>query len=81
MAVADVFDALAHERPYKRAWAVADAVSEVVGQAGTQFDPAVVEAFRTLDHASLLSPVRGWRELALDDRDRGADAASGPGGA
>jgi putative nucleotidyltransferase with HDIG domain len=43
--VADVFDALTNERPYKKAWSRADAIAEIVGQSGRQFDPAVVEAF------------------------------------
>ena len=54
VSVADVFDALTHERPYKKAWPVADAVEEVKGKAGTQFDPRVVAAFMTLDHAALV---------------------------
>ena len=45
MAVADVFDALTHERPYKKAWPVEDAVAEIKKQSGCQFDPLVVEAF------------------------------------
>jgi putative two-component system response regulator len=59
VAVADVFDALAHERPYKPAWPVADAVAEVITQGGRQFDPAVVAAFATLDHPTLLERVTG----------------------
>lgn len=55
LAVADVFDALTHARPYKKAWAVADAVEEIAAQAGRQFDPAVVDAFMTLPHADLVS--------------------------
>lgn len=43
--VADVFDALTHDRPYKRAWSVTDAVVEIESQSGRQFDPAVVAAF------------------------------------
>jgi putative two-component system response regulator len=43
--VADVFDALTNERPYKKAWSRADAIAEIVAQSGRQFDPAVVEAF------------------------------------
>jgi putative two-component system response regulator len=43
VAVADVFDALTHQRPYKHAWTVRDALAEIEAQAGTQFDPAVVE--------------------------------------
>ncbi len=60
VSVADVFDALTHERPYKGAWPVADAVGEIRVQAGRQFDPAVVEVFATLDHTMLLSGVAGW---------------------
>jgi putative two-component system response regulator len=45
VAVADVFDALTHERPYKKAWPVEEAVAEIASQSGRQFDPAVVEAF------------------------------------
>jgi putative two-component system response regulator len=57
VAVADVFDALTHERPYKQAWPLEDAVTEVLAQAGRQFDPRVVDAFARLRHASLNAPV------------------------
>ena len=50
VAVADVFDALTHERPYKPAWSVADALAEMTGESGRHFDPAVLEAFLGLDH-------------------------------
>lgn len=43
--VADVFDALTHKRPYKRAWPVPDAVLEIISQSGKQFDPEVVDTF------------------------------------
>ena len=45
IAVADVFDALTHERPYKEAWPVDQAVQEIREQRGRQFDPQVVDAF------------------------------------
>lgn len=45
VAVADVFDALTHARPYKKAWPVAEAVAEIRRQRGRQFDPRVVDAF------------------------------------
>lgn len=45
LAVADVFDALTHERPYKAAWSIEDSVEEIREQRGRQFDPAVVDAF------------------------------------
>jgi len=60
-AVADVFDALTHRRPYKEPWPVEDAVHEIHRTSGSQFDPRVVEAFGTLDHAELLTPVRERR--------------------
>ncbi len=45
VAVADVFDALTSERPYKNAWTVERAVDLIQSEAGEQFDPVVVEAF------------------------------------
>jgi putative two-component system response regulator len=44
VAVADVFDALTSERPYKKAWPIEDARLYLVEKAGTQFDPACVDA-------------------------------------
>jgi HD-GYP domain-containing protein (c-di-GMP phosphodiesterase class II) len=46
--VADVFDILVNERPYKEAFSVEDAAAEIQSGAGTQFDPEVVEAFADL---------------------------------
>ncbi len=48
MAVADVFDALTTQRPYKAAWPVAQALDYIVGRAGLQFDPVVVGALQAL---------------------------------
>lgn len=44
VAVADVFDALTSERPYKRAWSCDDAFAYLYKQAGSQFDPICIEA-------------------------------------
>jgi putative two-component system response regulator len=60
VAVADAFDALTHERPYKEAWPLEKAVREILAQAGRQFDPGVVDAFSRLDHHTLLSSVNDW---------------------
>jgi len=49
--VADVFDALNNERPYKKAWSRADAFEEIQRQSGRQFDPRIVEAFSLLAHS------------------------------
>jgi response regulator RpfG family c-di-GMP phosphodiesterase len=46
--VADVFDVLVHERPYKESWTVDAAAEEIRRGAGTQFDPEVVRAFDAL---------------------------------
>jgi len=56
VAVADVFDALTHRRPYKEPWPLERAVAEVLASAGTHFDPEVVTAFASLDHRDLLQP-------------------------
>lgn len=57
VALADVFDALTHRRPYKDPWSNAKALMEIQKQSGRQFDPQVVEAFLHLD----------WQTLELDD--------------
>ena len=45
VAVADVYDALKQERPYKRAWTEDEALTEIHAQRGRQFDPEVVDVF------------------------------------
>jgi putative nucleotidyltransferase with HDIG domain len=45
LAIADVYDALIHERPYKKAWSKDQAVAEIRAQSGKHFDPNVVEVF------------------------------------
>jgi putative two-component system response regulator len=44
VAAADVYDALTHERPYKRAWSHVEAVEEIIRLSGRHFDPEVVKA-------------------------------------
>lgn len=58
VAVADVFDALTHERPYKEAWSVDRAIKHIVSCSGSHFDPAVVNA--------LLRVIEDRPELATD---------------
>ena len=52
VAVADVFDALTSERPYKKAWPIERARDYIQDGAGAHFDPLCVEAF-----------LKSWREV------------------
>jgi putative two-component system response regulator len=45
VALADVFDALSSERPYRPAWPRERVLAEIQAGRGTHFDPAVVDAF------------------------------------
>jgi response regulator RpfG family c-di-GMP phosphodiesterase len=45
VSVADVFDALTNDRPYKTAWTRQAALEEIQSKAGSQFDPVIVAAF------------------------------------
>ncbi|UCF21021.1 MAG: response regulator [Gemmatimonadota bacterium] len=56
LAVADAFDAMLTDRPYRRARSELQAVAELQRCAGSQFDPRVVDAF-------LKAHGRGFRDL------------------
>lgn len=45
VAIADVFDALTSERPYKKAWPTEQAVAYICEHSGSHFDPDLVAAF------------------------------------
>ncbi len=47
-AIADSFDAMTSDRPYRSALSTDEAVAEIRAASGTQFDPRCVEAFETL---------------------------------
>ena len=64
VAVADVFDALTHRRPYKEPWPIHVAVREILSERGTKFDPRVTEAFSELDHATLVQPAKHVAEAS-----------------
>jgi putative two-component system response regulator len=72
--IADVFDALTHERPYKDAWDVDRAAEEIHAGRGQHFDPAVVDAFERLVPGDLVEPLEpvsdrgGWLEPWTFDR-------------
>ncbi len=44
-ALADVFDALTHKRPYKHAWPIDAALTEIMSLRGRQFDPRLTDLF------------------------------------
>lgn len=64
VAVADVFDALTTDRPYKEAWTVSDALTEMQRQSGTQFDPDLIERLISLvaSNQASLTPLLTPRE-------------------
>jgi putative two-component system response regulator len=45
VAIAEVFDTLIHDRPYKAAWPRAEAVEEIRSGSGVRYDPGLVDAF------------------------------------
>lgn len=47
-AVVDVWDALLHERPYRKAWSLSETLAHIRRQSGAAFDPAVVKVFLEL---------------------------------
>jgi diguanylate cyclase (GGDEF)-like protein len=51
LSVADAFQAMISERPYRRALTTDEALTELQMRAGTQFDPDVVEVFISLFRA------------------------------
>ncbi|AGX87878.1 HD domain-containing phosphohydrolase [Candidatus Symbiobacter mobilis] len=61
VAVADVFDALTADRPYRQAWGVERAADFVRNGSGTRFDPACVEAFFA-DFAEILDIRARFRD-------------------
>jgi len=58
-AVADSFDAMISDRPYRRARPVEVALEEIEDGAGTQFDPEVVDAFVSLVGEESLTATEG----------------------
>ena len=57
IAVCDAFDAMLSERPYQARRSTSAALAELRRRAGTQFDPAVVDAFRAVIADELVTPT------------------------
>ena len=64
VAIADAYDAMVNDRPYKRAMSHADAVQELRIHAGTQFDPELVTVF--CDLFASLAPEPDETILAIN---------------
>lgn len=45
IAIADSYDSMMSERPYRKTMNKEDAITEIISMAGTQFDPAIVKTF------------------------------------
>jgi len=60
--IADVFDALMSNRPYKDAWALEQTVEYIRTESGKKFDPATVDAFERA-----LPEILRIRELYRED--------------
>ena len=54
LAVADAFDAMTSDRPYRSALSIDEAIAEIGRCAGTQFDPVVVTAFLKIPAAEIM---------------------------
>lgn len=64
VAVADVFDALTTERPYKKAWEVDAAVKLILSEAGEHFDPDVVALFQD-NFEEFMEVKNRWKETVV----------------
>lgn len=54
VAIADFFDALTHDRPYRKAWSINRTLQEISSQSGKHFDPNLVSCFLDLPHNELI---------------------------
>ncbi len=53
--IADVFDTMTHDRPYRKALPVEEAIEEIKNQSGKQFDPELVDIFLELVESGEIS--------------------------
>ncbi|MBF0418368.1 MAG: bacteriohemerythrin [Magnetococcales bacterium] len=69
VALADVFDALVSERPYKHAWSEEEARDLIQRESGRMFDPRIVEAFlAVLDERRQTNLIVWTPDMSVGDR-------------
>ena len=66
VAMADAYDAIVTDRPYRKGRAPWQAVLEIEACAGTQFDPEVIKAFKQVLPGDSIEPERELLELCAD---------------
>ena len=64
VSVADSFDAMTHDRPYKAGRSIDQALAEIVDCSGSQFSPRVVDALVRVNEAGLLERARFTEKAA-----------------
>ena len=68
VALADVFDALTSERPYKKPMEMEKSCSIILEGRGTHFDPDVVDAFQAIKD-EIAASLGWWKFMGSDDED------------
>ncbi|MDD2685450.1 MAG: response regulator [Gallionella sp.] len=69
VAVADVFDALTSERPYKKAWSIEQSTQLLIDGKGKHFDPVCVDAFLA-DWGDVMEIKQRFVDDEIEIRDR-----------
>ncbi len=59
-AVADVYDALISDRPYRKGWPQESALEYIREQSGNYFDPHVVDTFLMMKNEKIQNQIR-WK--------------------
>jgi HD-GYP domain-containing protein (c-di-GMP phosphodiesterase class II) len=75
ISVADAFDAMTSDRPYRKKMDYDSAFREIEKNAGKQFDPQIVEAFRLLLRSGAIEQMIKTRTIGPTSRD--ADSTAG----
>jgi HD-GYP domain-containing protein (c-di-GMP phosphodiesterase class II) len=58
----DAYSAMTTDRPYRRAMSVTEALTELRDNAGTQFEPLIVDAVAEVVEAGLVDETRAYND-------------------